>query len=97
MQVEGGAGLLGSPIYGSEQYYDAVFQKHINTVTKAQNHLIDIDNPQVEFQLLRSCLSLPKIDHLLRTVSPEKATQKCYLSINVCDIHLNFVSLVAFR
>ena len=79
MQVEGGADLLGSPIYGSEQYYNAVFQKHINTVTKAQNHLIDIDNPQIEFHLLRTCLSLPKINHLLRTVPPGKATQKRYL------------------
>ena len=79
MQVEGGADLLGSPIYGSEQYYDAVFQKHIKTVTKAQNHLIDIDNSQIEFHLLCSCLSLPKINHLLRTVPPGKATQKRYL------------------
>ena len=79
MQVEGGADLLGSPIYGSEQYYDAVFQKHVNTVTKAQNHLIDTDNPQIECHLLRSCLSLPKIDQLLRTVLPGKATQKRYL------------------
>ena len=79
MEVEGGADLLGSPIYGSEQYYDAVFQKHTNTVTEAQNHLIDIDNPQIEFQLLRSCLSLPKINYLLRIVPPRKVTQKRYL------------------
>ena len=75
MEVEGGADLLGSPIYGSEQYYNA----HINTVTKAQKHLIDIDNPEIEFQLLRSSLSLPKINHLLRTVPPRKATQKRYI------------------
>ena len=87
MQVEGGADLLGSPIYGSEQYYDAVFQKHINTVTKAQNHLIDNNNPQIEFHLLRSCLSLSKINHLLHTVSPGKQHRNAIFSINACYIY----------
>ena len=42
----------------------------------AQSHLMNIDDPQIEFQLLRSCLSLPKINHLLRTVPPGKALRQ---------------------
>ena len=30
----------------------------------------DLENPQMETVLLRSCLSLPKIAHLLRTCPP---------------------------
>ena len=36
----------------------------------AQSHLSELNNPQVELHLLRSCLSICKINHLLRTVTP---------------------------
>ena len=77
-EQEEGIELLGSPIYGNEEFFESAFQKRISKVINAQSHLMDIDDPQIEFQLFRSCLSLPKINHLLRTVPPGKAL--CQLS-----------------
>ena len=59
MCLREGIELLGSPIYGTEKF--------------AQSHLSNLNNPQVELQLLRSCLSICKINynHLLRTVPPD--------------------------
>ena len=76
---DGGAELLGSPIYGSGDFYDQAFQLRISKVLEAQNRLIDIDNLQIELHLLRSCLALPKINHLLHTVPPGKAPQQLLL------------------
>ena len=36
------------------------------------------ENPQVELHFLRSCLSLCKINHLLRNVPPDKATSQLW-------------------
>ena len=39
---------------------------------EAQSHLIDLNDPQIELHLLRSCLSLCKLNHLLRSTPPGK-------------------------
>ena len=75
-EQEEGIELLGSPIYGNEEFFESTFQKHISKVINAQSHLMDVDDPQIEFQLLRRCSSLPKINHLLRTVPPGKALRQ---------------------
>ena len=43
-------------------------------VLDAQLHLSDLDDPQVEIHLLRSCMSICKLNHLLRTTTPDKVT-----------------------
>ena len=49
------------------------FLNQLFKVINAECDLMNIDGLQIEFQLLRSCLSLSKINHLLRTVPAEKA------------------------
>ena len=40
------------------------------SVLQIQSRLPDLNNSQIEFHLLRSCLGLCKINHILRTVHP---------------------------
>ena len=47
-----------------------------------QSHLLDIDDPQVDLHLLRSCLSLCKLNYLLRTVPPDAILESCSLFDN---------------
>ena len=69
----GGAQLLGSPIFGSQEYYNNCVGKKVDIVLSCQEHLSDLKDPQVELHLLRSCLSLCKVNHLLRTVPSNRA------------------------
>ena len=68
-----GVELLGSPIFGSHEFFDNFFKSRIDKVLDAQDRLPDLDNPQIPLHLLRSCLNLSKLNHLLRTVSPGSA------------------------
>ena len=43
--------------------------KQIDKAINIQSHLNNIDDPQVKLRLLRSCLSVCKVNHLLRTVA----------------------------
>ena len=56
-----------------------------------QSHLSDIDDPQIEFHLL-SCLSLCKINYLLRTIPPDLITT----SYNLFDsgLHQSLESII---
>jgi len=73
---QAGIELLGSPVFGSPDFYDDAVQCRVAKVVDAQHHLSDLDNPQVALHLLRSCLSLCKVNHLLRTVpAPLAASQ----------------------
>ena len=47
-------------------------------VLSCQEHLLDIKDPQVELQLLRSCLGLCKIKHILRTAPSLKTHRELY-------------------
>ena len=40
----------------------------VKSILDMQSHLLDIDDPQVDLHLLRSRLSLCKLNYLLRTV-----------------------------
>ncbi|XP_062512774.1 uncharacterized protein LOC134188624 [Corticium candelabrum] len=62
-----GMELLGSPVFGSSDFFTNCFKKRVDQVANTQSHLSDLENPQVELQLLRSCLSICKINHLLRS------------------------------
>ena len=70
--ISGGAELLGSPVFGPDSFFDDSFGKKIDKVLFYQDQLTDLEDPQVELLLLRSCLSLCKVNHLLRTVPSDK-------------------------
>ena len=62
-----GLELLGSPIVGSDDFFQDFFKTKIDKILLTQSRLCDLDDPQVELQLLRSCLGMCKLNHLLRT------------------------------
>ena len=63
--------FLGSPIWGPPGVFAAFVDSIIERVSVLQGRLRDLDNPQVELHLLRSCLGVCKLNHLLHTVSPD--------------------------
>ena len=54
--IESGAEVLGFPMCGSEMFFGSCFSKRIEKIWECQECLQDLENPQVELQLLRSCL-----------------------------------------
>ena len=60
-----GLELLRAPIVGSDKYFDNYFRKRADKVLLAQSCLSDLD---VEFQLLRSCLGLCRLNHPIRII-----------------------------
>ena len=67
---------MGSPVCESNDFFQNCYSKRIDKIWECQQNLQSLENPQVELHLLRSCLSLCKINHLLRTVPPNKATSQ---------------------
>ena len=63
-----GLELLGSPVHGSDIFFQNMVAKRIDKVLDIQSHLNDIDD--IELHLLRSFLSVCKVNHLLRIVTP---------------------------
>ena len=63
-----GLELLGSPIWGPPQFYDAFLSVQFDKIVAIQDKLVDLEDSQVELHLLRSCLSVCKVTHLLRCV-----------------------------
>ena len=68
--MEEGAHLLGSPVYGSAEFFENSVAKKVEKILEMQMYLEDLDDPQVELHLLRSCLSQCKLNYLLRTLPP---------------------------
>ena len=62
-----GITLLGAPL-GDSGYEANILQQKVDKVRGITELLPDLQDPQTEFCLLRSCLSLPKIMFLLRSV-----------------------------
>ena len=63
-----GLELLGSPLWGDENFFHEFLSSRLDKVATIQDKLALLDDPQVELHLLRSCLSSCKIIHLLRIV-----------------------------
>ena len=63
-----GLELLGSPIWGPPQFYNAFLSVQFDKIVAIQDKLVDLEDPQVELHLFRSCLSVCKVTHLLRCV-----------------------------
>ena len=79
VKMDGGAKLLGSPLFGTDVYFNRCFAKNVDKVLSCQQHLSDIEDPQVELHLLRSCLSICKVNHLLHSVLPDRAKDRLYI------------------
>ena len=62
-----GITLLGAPL-GHRGYETELLEEKVAKVKRITTLLPDIEDPQIEFCLLRSCLALPKIMFNLRTV-----------------------------
>ena len=71
---EGGTDLLGSPIFGTEDWIAKSVNNKVEKILSMQAHLDDLDDPQIE-QHLRSCLSQCKLNSLLRTLPPHLAPE----------------------
>ena len=63
-----GVMLLGSPVYGTPQYMSSCVAQLVNKTEALQEKIYDLEDPQVELHLLRSCAGICKINHILRTV-----------------------------
>ena len=70
-----GVELLGSPVWGTTDFIKSFVATQVGRVLELQSHLGDLEDPQAELHLLRSCLSTGKIGHLLRTVPPGSADE----------------------
>ena len=66
---------------------DSSLKSKVNTF-----HLSDIDNPQIELHLLRSCLSLCKVNYLLRTKPPDAITES--YNLFEIDFHQSLESII---
>lgn len=53
---------------------DAVIDKAL----EMQDRILDLDNTQVEMHLLRSCLGICRVNHLLRTVPRDLILEQLY-------------------
>ena len=63
-----GIDLLGTPVWDTAEVFDSFVATHVDKTLELQSHLGDLEDPQVELHLLRSCLSTYKIGHLLQTI-----------------------------
>ena len=72
---QGGVELLGSPVWGTSDFIKSFVATQVGRILELQSCLGDLEDPQVELHLLRSCLSTGKIRHLLRTVPPGSADE----------------------
>ena len=65
--TEGGFKLLGAPI-GEEDFVEEVLRRRLEGVRSLLAELHILEDPHLEFTLLRSCFSFPKFAFALRTV-----------------------------
>ena len=64
---DSGVILLGSPV-GSSDFVKAAFKAKLEKIRSLTSLLSHLQQPHIEFVLLRSCLALPKIVFLLRSM-----------------------------
>ena len=58
-----GLELLGSPVWGPPQFFITFLSTQLDKISAIK--LADLENPQVELPLFRSCMSVCKITHIL--------------------------------
>ena len=62
-----GIKLLGAPV-GEVQYEEEILEKRLISIQTLLDSLHTLDDPHLEYTLLRSCFSFPKFGYSLRTV-----------------------------
>ena len=70
MKTEDGFELLGAPI-GSADFSNSLVTSRVEKLRHTLAELPKLEDSHVEFVLLRSCLSLPKLSFSLRTCPPD--------------------------
>ena len=73
-----GVSLLGSPLWGSATFYAASVNTLVQRVQSLHHLIPDLQDPQVEMHLLRSCLGVCRINHILRSVPPGPILQQLH-------------------
>ena len=66
--------LLGAPL-GTEEYEGEILEERLISIRHLLDSLHLLDDPHMEFQLLKSCLSFPKVAFSLRTVDTSRHQQ----------------------
>ena len=64
-----GVKLLGAPL-GNEAFTNTFLNKRIDSIERVVSKLPGLQDPLLEFTLLRSCFALPKFSYSLRTTDP---------------------------
>jgi len=62
------SGGLESPVWSHTSFFDSLLSTHLDKILAVQDKLTLLEDPQVELHLLRSCLSVCKVTHILRCV-----------------------------
>ena len=75
---------LGAPV-GNEAFIEAKIKSRVEKVKVLLDKLHSLEDPHMEFVLLRSCFSLPKVSYALRTSPP---TQHCLSHWEMFDCHI---------
>jgi len=65
-----GITLLGAPVSTSIPFIEQVLSSRVAKAKESLQQLTLLEDPHMELLLLRSCLSLPKVQYTLRTTSP---------------------------
>ena len=71
IQLTEGVTFLGTPVWGTDSYISSYVADIIWKVKQLQSSILELNDPQVELHLLRSCLGIGKVNHILRTVQPD--------------------------
>ena len=71
IQLTEGVTFLGTSVWGTDSYISSYVADIIWKVKQLQSSILELNDPQVELHLLRSCLGIGKVNHILRTVQPD--------------------------
>ncbi len=70
-----GLALLGSPLHGSEDFFERQVRECVDKAERMQRKLAEMEDAHSELYLLRQCASSCRLAHLLRTVPFDKASR----------------------
>ena len=76
IRLQEGVSLLGSPIWGTNAYISSTVQSLVDSVNDLHLDISLLQDPQAELHLLRSCASVCKLNHILRTVPYDLITSQ---------------------
>ena len=85
---QSGFPALGAPI-GDVSFISSFAVKLVAKSALLLSEISELDNPQVELNLIRTCGGLPKINHLLRVCDPKNITDAINLFDELLDKSLS--------